>query len=229
MKTFENAEIYLTVCTHPDFKDLKYIGLDTKKDPKYLGSSVVLKWFIKYLGRKHFRKTVLSKVTGGMEACCLEEQRLIEKHNAVNDPSYLNMSGKRYFKSSEDRNIDMNIIVRPTHQESSKFSKSIQDRVKEYSSLMMNFSRATLIDNIVCMLCYGFICYGQSEFFFDKYKHYGSCTSSDLSDILDALESLDLIAVESDHIILTDYMMSLFPEDIDTNHFTTKFRSTLNV
>lgn len=225
MNTFKDAEIYITTCNHPDFEDIKYLGLDTKKDPKYLGSSVVLKWFIKYLGREYFEKEVISKVTGGMHACCMEEQRLIEKHDALNDPSYLNMSGKRNFKSPEDRNIDMSIVVSPTHGPSTEFSKEVQDIVKRDSSTMINFSRAHLLDNIVCMVCYGYLAYGQSEFFYDRYAHYGSCTSSDLSDILDVLEDLGLIYTQSDHILITEYMISTFPEGLDTNHFITKFRS----
>ena len=126
---YKNAEIYMTTCNHPDYRFLKYIGLDTKKDKDYMGSSVVLKWFFNLIGRSYFQKEILDTVTGTMSDCCDVEQSYIVDHNALKDPNYLNMNGKRP-DSNSTREITLDHSVNAISSGSRELMSKILNDIK---------------------------------------------------------------------------------------------------
>ena len=115
------AQIYLITCSHPDYSDLKYIGLDTKCLDSYMSSSTVVKWHINKLGRKYFHKEILEEVSGTMSEICRVEQEYIRNFNAVKDSSFMNMSGGRQVGSAEELLIDLSWNIQPSHHNSKSF------------------------------------------------------------------------------------------------------------
>ncbi len=215
---YKNAEIYLTECTHPDFNHLKYLGLDTKKDPNYLGSSVTLKWWINYLGRRYFTKTVLETITGTMRECCELEQRYILEHNAVRSPNYFNMNGEKSRSSVGDMPISLDYLVETNSNVSSDYiSKclgNLKGSVKPYTS-----TKRMLAKNILCMLLYGSLKYDQKEFEYNRHSNYGTCRPEDLEEILSALAAKEYLDFDSNSIYIQDRLRYGIPLSLTPDHF----------
>ncbi len=217
-KNYSKAQIYLTECTHPQYTNLRYIGLDTKCDPNYLGSSVALKWWINYLGRNNFTKTVLEEITGTMTELCSIEQKYILEHDAVRSPFYFNMNGGSRAASIEDMVIDMNYIVRPTSTLSQTFvDKTISDMRESMG--FFSHSKRQLASRVLCMMLYGYIKYDQCEFEYNSYTHYGTCKPEDFQDILSALSNLNIANSGLGNIIPTEEFLDSLPE-LSHEHFS---------
>ena len=210
---YNKAEIYLTECTHPNFSHLKYLGLDTKCDPNYLGSSVTLKWFINYLGRSYFKKTVLETISGTMSELCAIEQNYIIDHNAVKDPTFFNMNGGTRNSSVEDKLIDMNYTVRPVAPVAQEYIEKCIEKVRP-SLRFFSHSRSQLISRILCMIIYGWTKYDQEQFEYNKYSYYGTCKPEDLQDILSALSNVGIADSGMENIKITEQFMDDLPSDI---------------
>lgn len=220
---YENAEIYLTKCTHPDFKELRYLGLDTKKDPNYLGSSVALKWWINYLGRRYFKKTILERVTGTMSECCEVEQKYILEHDAISDRNYLNMNGERKRPSITEKPIDLYFVVKPKTSTSQDF---VSNHLERLSRVVNKFTliKRHMAKDILSMVIYGHLKYGQEYFEYNKYSNYGSCRPEDLQDILSGFCGLNILDYTSNDIIINEEFAKKIPSVLDHTHFTvTKF------
>jgi hypothetical protein len=93
----------------------KYIGIDSKNDPNYIGSGKFLKLAVKKYGKENFYKEILEK--------CEDQNSLLERekywisyYKAVEDKNYYNIheGGKggdiRIFMSEEDIDIWKNNI-----------------------------------------------------------------------------------------------------------------------
>lgn len=215
---YKDAEIYLTECIHPDFNHLKYLGLDTKKDPNYLGSSVTLKWWINYLGRRYFTKTVLETITGTMRECCELEQKYILEHNAVKSPNYFNMNGEKLRSSVEDMPISLDYLVKTNSEISADYIREclgeIRGKVRPYT-----FARRMLAKNILCILLYGSLKYNQEEFEYNRHSHYGTCRPEDLEEILSALAAEEYLDFDSNSIYIQDKLRENTPVILSPDHF----------
>ena len=220
---YNNAQIYITRCNHPEYSDLKYIGLDTKKDPDYLGSSVVLKWWINFIGRSYFYKDVLDKVTGDMNECCKVEQRYMIEHNAVKDSNYLNMNGGTPHMGKDDSQLDMEYLVLSESREMGQLLSGIKHKVM-YEIVFLDQSRIQLINSIINLLTLGYLKYGQEDFEYNKYRNYGSCTPQDMQSVLSCLVRLGYIDTTYELITITPKLVELIPLDVDYYDFETTFR-----
>jgi len=69
----------------------KYIGLDSKNNPKYLGSGKALKLAIKKYGKENFEKRTLC-YCGSFEELLEKEKYYIKKYNAVKSPEFYNIA-----------------------------------------------------------------------------------------------------------------------------------------
>ena len=67
----------------------KYIGSDSKNDPKYLGSGVLLKKAIKKYGKENFKKEILAKLDS-KELMKEIEEYYIDYYNAYNSSLFYN-------------------------------------------------------------------------------------------------------------------------------------------
>lgn len=218
IQVYEDAEIYLTECIHPDFNHLRYIGLDTKCDPNYLGSSVTLKWWINYLGRRYFRKTILERVSGTMKECCKVEQRYILEHNAVKSPNYFNMNGEKQRASIEDTPVSMDYTVRPSTIVASDYI-DLCLRDLQYSIKMFSSAKRKLAHNILCTILYGYLKYDQEEFEYCKYTHYGACKPEDTQEVLSALAGREFLDFDSIAITIQDKLVDDLPASVTSEHF----------
>lgn len=215
---YKDAQIYMTTCRHPDFKHLRYIGLDTKCDPNYLGSSVALKWWINYLGRRFFRKQVLDTVTGSMRRCCEVEQRYILEHDAVKSPNYFNMNGGRRNSLVEDTPISLEYVISPkTPIASDYIDTCLRDLQKSIN--LFSASKRKVAHNILCVMLYGYLLYEQEEFEYSQYSNYGACTPEDMQSILSALAGRELIDFNSINVLIQDKLVDDLPSTITYEHF----------
>ena len=187
---YKDAEIYLTYCTHPDFSYVRYVGLDTKKDPMYLGSSVVLKWIIKRIGREHFSKATIDTVTGSMEQCCAVEQRYILEHDAISNPDYLNLNGKRQEPSaSEYLTLDYQIAV------VNKSLTSLIDLMvyKITREFRIQPDMVTFAIKVYTMVAYGITSHEQMNYEYSTLRHYGLRCEEKVSQVLQYMATCDII------------------------------------
>ncbi len=215
---YNKAEIYLTICTHPDFDYLRYVGLDTKCDPNYMGSSVTLKWFINKVGRSYFKKEILEVCSGTMRELCRVEQKHIFSHDAVKDPNYLNMNGIINKSLQEDAVINMEYILRPSQPLSQNFVAHIVSMLKG-SMKFFDYRKQQLARRIVSMVCYGYLKYDQTTFEYSKYSHYGSCSEKDLQDILQAMANKGILDSDFNLIEITEFFISEIPPYLEYEEF----------
>lgn len=215
---YKDAEIYLVECTHPDYTHLRYLGLDTKKDPNYLGSSTVGKWWINYLGRRYFRKSILETITGTMGECCALEQKYILQHNAVKSPNYFNMNGERKRSSVEDMPVSLEYVVNPASDVARDYINQCMESIRSNFGLF-TASKRLLAKNIVCMLLYGNLKYDQEDFEYNYFGHYGSCRPEDTQEVLSSLSSADLVDFDSINIYIGDKLLEKMPVVITHEHF----------
>ena len=223
MIKYNEAEIYLTRCSHPDFKDLKYLGLDTKRDPDYLGSSVVLKWWINFIGRSYFYKEIIDTVTGGMDGCCRLEQEYLVDYNAIKDPNFLNMNGGTPKVSRDDKQIDMEFLIRPVSTSANDLISMISNEVLSAISFF-DQSRNQMISRVISLVVYGHLKYTQEDFEYNKYCSYGSCTSEDTQAVLNCLERLGYIDTTYELITITPKLVESIPLDLDHSDFVSTLR-----
>jgi hypothetical protein len=216
---FSKAQIYLTTCTHPDFEYVKYIGLDTKCDDNYLGSSAVLKWLIKRVGRSYFKKEILKTVSGSMSELCNVEQSYILSHDAVRDPDYLNLNGGRQVLSVEEMLIDLQWSILPTHKLSKQLigdvSKSVCKRLKPFT-----YTKSLLLSRILCMSLYGLLKYNQASFEYSQYCNYGSSKPEHVQEVLSVLAAEGILDSGTDLITITTEFQQNLPEDLSHDHFS---------
>ena len=185
-----NAQIYLTRCHHPSFEDVRYLGLDTKRNPDYLGSSAALKWMIAYVGREYFTKDILEEVTGTMSEICNIEQSYFQEYSCVADPRFLNRSGR---SSYEIPIVGMETTAKPHNPEMKELTQRLCDDI---------FHERTSINNMI-MICrkvinlavYAKIKYNQLYIPLTFQKFYCSCSAEDINDILLSMESLNIIQI----------------------------------
>lgn len=78
-------------CTTNLLNGRRYIGLDSKNDPNYLGSGKILKTAIARYGRENFRKDILTHCKN-MEDLCKMEAFYIKRLNAVESPKFYNIA-----------------------------------------------------------------------------------------------------------------------------------------
>lgn len=218
MSSHYKAQIYLITCTHPDYSDLKYIGLDTKCLDSYMSSSTVVKWHINKLGRKYFQKEILEEVSGTMSEICKVEQEYIKNFNAVKDPNFMNMSGGRQIGSAEELLIDLSWNIQPSNNKSKSF---ISELVNKCSQGVKMFShRRQLMVRITSMACYGYLKYQQEGFEYSGYTYYGSSKPEDTQLILTALSENGVLDSGLDLITITDEFVDILEEsDISYKHF----------
>lgn len=215
---YKDAEIYLTECIHPEYTHLRYLGLDTKKDPNYLGSSITLKWWINYLGRRYFRKTVLELVTGTMSNCCEVEQRYILEHDAVKSPNYFNMNGEKRRSSIEDMPVSLDYVINPESTVAIDYvDKCLQDIKMGFK--LLTAAKRLLAKNILCMLLYGNLKYGQEDFEYNCYGYYGTCRPEDTQEILSALAAGGFLDFDSISIYIRESLVDDIPLALSHEHF----------
>jgi len=82
----------------------KYIGLDSKNNPKYLGSGKALKLAIAKYGKENFNKEILC-YCGSMEELLEKEKYYIKEYDAVNS--------KKFYNIAEGGGV---VITRPIYQ-----------------------------------------------------------------------------------------------------------------
>ena len=225
MVKYQDAEIYITKCTHPQYSHLRYIGLDTKKDPDYLGSSIVLKWFINFIGRGYFKKEILQTVTGGMDACCNVEQEYILKYDAVKDSNFFNMNGGKRKVEDKDTQMDLELLVVPTAQIAHSLLSTIKSNVKR-TIKHFDQSRGQMVNRVICLVVYGFLRYEQEEFPYNQHCHYGSCTSKDVQAVLNCLSRLGYIDVTYESITITPMLIEELPLMLESIHFSASRRES---
>lgn len=80
--------IYLTTNL---INNKKYIGVDTKDDPNYFGSGIIIKEAIKKYGRNNFKKEILEQ-NPDKKYLFEREVYWIEQYNAVNSDDFYNLS-----------------------------------------------------------------------------------------------------------------------------------------
>ena len=218
MSGYYTAQIYLIECTHPDYSDLKYVGLDTKLDPAYMSSSTVVKWHINRLGRGYFTKSILDTVTGSMSEICEVEQKYIKKFDAVRNPDFMNMSGGRQVLSAEKMLIDLDWSIQPVDHKAKVF---IGDIISECSeSVKMFTTRRQLLSRIVSVVIYGYLKYDQTSFEYSQHAHYGSSKPEDTQLLLTALSENGLLGSGQDLITITDELIErLEDSNVRHNHF----------
>ncbi len=218
---YDKAEIYFTTCTHPDFSYLKYIGLDTKCDPNYFGSSVTLKWFINKIGRIYFKKEILQICSGTMREVCRVEQSHIVKHDAVKDPNYLNMSGGIKKDYTEQCVINLDYSIQPTEPSAQDFINGI---VKDIGSSIKfyNIGKKQLVRRILSMVTYGYLKYEQESFDYNRFQYYGSCKEEDLQTILAVMANLGILDSGSSTIEITQQFIENIPQETTYRDFTIK-------
>ena len=69
----------------------KYIGQDSRNNPKYLGSGKYLKLAIKKYGKNNFKKTIL-EICNNKAQLHIREKYWIKKYNAVESTKFYNIS-----------------------------------------------------------------------------------------------------------------------------------------
>lgn len=218
MSNHYKAQIYLITCTHPDYSDLKYVGLDTKCLDSYMSSSTVVKWHINKLGRKYFQKEILEEVSGTMSEICKVEQEYIKNLNAVKDPNFMNMSGGRQIGSAEELLIDLSWNIQPSNNKSKSL---VSELVNKCSQGVKMFShRRQLMVRIISMACYGYLKYQQEGFEYSGYAYYGSSKPEDTQLILTALSENEILDSGLDLITITDELIDILEDsDISYKHF----------
>ena len=218
MSNHYKAQIYLITCTHPDYSDLKYVGLDTKCLDSYMSSSTVVKWHINKLGRKYFQKEILEEVSGTMSEICKVEQEYIKNLNAVKDPNFMNMGGGRQIGSAEELLIDLSWNIQPSNNKSKSL---VSELVNKCSQGVKMFShRRQLMVRIISMACYGYLKYQQEGFEYSGYTYYGSSKPEDTQLILTALSENGILDSGLDLITITDELIEILEDsDISYKHF----------
>lgn len=69
----------------------KYIGADSKNNPKYIGSGILMKSAIKKYGRENFVKTIIEECSS-IEELDNREKFWIEYYEAVNNEQFYNLT-----------------------------------------------------------------------------------------------------------------------------------------
>lgn len=217
LKYYDKAQIYITRCVHPSFNHLAYIGLDTKCDPNYLGSSVTLKWWINYLGREHFSKEILETVSGNMVEVCKREQFYIDSHNAVVNPNYFNMNGSKTY-DVEDFAVGLDFWVKPETESAKRFLSQLSAQTHKLTAASLR-----ALKNAVSVMVYGALKYEQTEFEYVEGKIYPYCSHcEDFSEALSALHNLGVVNHGTFSVKLRQEFIDNLPEDIWHNHFKVK-------
>lgn len=221
-KRYEEAEVYLTSCTHQDYSHLRYLGLDTKCDPQYIGSSVVLKWWVQYLGRQYFRKDILEYVSGSMSEMCAVEQKYILKYDAVRNPNFLNMNGGQQNLSVEDYVVSMDFNIVPTSQVSQGYVNRI---LRSFTDVGVPLSqdKKNVASRVLCVALYGYLKYGQEQFEYSKYSNYCGCDSNTVSSVLGLLTDNGWVDVAGGFIVIQGKLIDEMPDEV----LYTQFKSVI--
>lgn len=217
-KIYKNAEIYMTTCSHPDFKYVKYIGLDTKKDPNYIGSSVVLKWLVGLIGKSHFHKEILETITGDMATCTELEQKYILEHNAVTNPEYLNMNGCRRSAFKSDKPMSLDFVYTANQPASDYVSKIIAEYHKANSS--NTFAKTQFATQVIIMCMYGFLAHEQVDYEYNLYSRYGTQSEECIEDILNLLTGMGYIEKFSGIITMSEKFIDSIPLEVHKDNFS---------
>lgn len=211
----------MTKCTHPNYSYLRYIGLDTKKSKDYLGSSLVLKWFISLLGRSSFEKVILDTVSGDMRTCCELEQQYILTYDAVRDPNFLNMNGGRQVRFKEHEELDMDYRVRPVATISQGY---INEKVLEVRDGIVYFSflRGQLASQILSLLIYANLKYQQEDFEYSQYRNYFGCTPEVVDEVVDFLSGRGYIDAKGSQLSITEKLVDSLPLGLSYEDFSSQ-------
>lgn len=220
---YKDAQIYMTTCTHPDYKFIKYIGLDTKRDPSYIGSSVVLKWFVGLIGKSYFSKTILDTLSGDMSALCELEQTYISKYNAVRDPNFLNMNGVRNMHGVKDMKMNMDYRVTPETSNAKILVKSLFDKYK-LSSERNTFTTNLFAMRILNMVIYGYLKYSQTEYEYSLYDNYKLSNREQVDSVISTLNTVGYIEKLSGKIEITQRLVDSISMDISAEDFTIELK-----
>lgn len=96
--------VYLTI---NKINGKKYIGVDTKDDPNYFGSGVIIKESIKKYGKNNFVKEILEK-SEDIKYLFDKEKEWISKYDALNSVDFYNLSegGKGGNNLNNDESIN---------------------------------------------------------------------------------------------------------------------------
>lgn len=221
MSKYYQGVIYLTKCTHRRHKNLRYVGLDTKGpqgDPAYLGSSVVLKWWMARLGRQFFEKEILEEVEGTMTELCRIEQGYIEKFDAVNSTDFFNMNGQRQSAPAETHLINLLFDIRPINPVAQEYVSSVKEVLQNrFGGLYQDQLR--LVSAVVSMCLYGYLRYEQEEFEYDVYATYYNCQAEEVQRVLNMLVAIQAVDVKGCMISPTDQLIDQMPEELMDSHF----------
>ena len=207
----------MTSCIHPDYNSFRYIGLDTKCDPHYLGSSTVLKWWIKLLGREYFKKEILHECDGDMSYLCRVEQSYIQEHDAVSSPLYFNMNGRVKSSGIEDNILTLEYTVQPIDEHSQESLGAIVEDLRPI--LFLSHDKTQLSYRILSLLVYGYLKYGQTQFEYNEYTHYGSCTDQDTESVINALCTLEVINLLGGKLCITQNLLESLSDNVSYESF----------
>jgi len=121
------AQIYQVEFSIGDINYI-YIGLDTKCDPEYFGSSLVIYHYQKVFGNSLFNKTILEDLTDiSMTDLCSIEQRYIKeskRHSASNNKHSINYTGQNRRDSSPP--LDIPIIGKAIIKEAKRIGLELR-------------------------------------------------------------------------------------------------------
>jgi len=121
------AQIYQVEFSVGDINYI-YIGLDTKCDPEYFGSSLVIYHYQKVFGKSLFKKTILEDLTDiSMTDLCSIEQRYIKeskKHAKSSNQHSINYTGQN--RGDSGPKIDVSVLGKAIIEEAQKLGLSLR-------------------------------------------------------------------------------------------------------
>ena len=217
IKTYDKAEIYITRCNHPDYSFIKYVGLDTKHDANYIGSSVVLKWLVSLIGRKWFYKEILEVSSGTMIQLCRLEQQHILQHNAVKDPEYLNLNGGRVSSDDGVGGVSLEYLANGVGRAGTFISILTGEVTRKMNQC--TFRKSQLVSIILGIGVYGHLRYEQEVFEYNTYAQYGTGSLDAVNEVLDHLTMLGYIDKFSGSFTITNKLIEAIPCDVGESDF----------
>jgi hypothetical protein len=144
LKTGDVMVIYITTNL---LNGKKYIGMDGKNNPKYLGSGTAIKNAIKKYGKNNFKKQIIEQCSS-LQELIIREEYWLNYYDAGNNDNFYNMHNR-----SVGGHYSSNVIKEKTSKKKEKFW-SIQIRTdvkKELNDYCRNngYTVIDFVENIV--------------------------------------------------------------------------------